>query len=45
MDWTLYILMAMWATTVAFELRMIIKNVGRIKQNIVLSSVNNVGKI
>ena len=25
MDWTLYILMAMWATTVAFELRMIIK--------------------
>ena len=25
MDWTLYILMAMWATTLAFELRMIIK--------------------
>ena len=25
MDWILYILMAMWATTLAFELRMIIK--------------------
>ena len=25
MDWTLYILMAMWAITLAFELRMIIK--------------------
>ena len=25
MDWTLYILIAMWAITLAFELRMIIK--------------------
>ena len=25
MDWTLYIFMAMWAATVAFELRIIIK--------------------